>query len=42
MSFRPTGEDFSDVRPGYNPNGDRSMNRVIVNAIFDNPNNQIT
>ena len=36
LSFKPTGEDFSEVRPGYNPNGDKSMNRVIVNAIFDN------
>lgn len=42
LSFRPTGEDFSEMRPGYNPRGDRSMNRVIVNAIFDNPNNELT
>ena len=42
LSFRPTGEDFNEMRPGYNPNGDRSMNRVIVNAIFDNQNNELT
>lgn len=42
LSFKPTGEDFNEMRPGYNPRGDRSMNRVIVNAIFDNPNNELT
>ena len=39
LSFKPTGENFNEARPGYNPNGDKSMLRVIVNAIFDNTNN---
>lgn len=34
-SFKPTGEKFSQLRPGYNPNGDRSMVRVIINSSFD-------
>jgi predicted DNA-binding transcriptional regulator YafY len=41
LSFKPTGEDFNEMRPGYNPRGDKSMTRVIINAIFDNnPNNE--
>ena len=41
LSFKPTGEDFNEMKPGYNPRGDKSMTRVIVNAIFDNnPNNE--
>ena len=34
-SFKPTGDKFNELRPGYNPNGDRSMLRVIINANFD-------
>jgi predicted DNA-binding transcriptional regulator YafY len=46
LSFKPTGEKFTDMKPGYNPNGDRSMNRVIINAVFgstptSSPNSQI-
>ena len=41
-SFKPTGEDFNEMRPGYNPRGDKSMKRVIINAIFDNQNNELT
>ena len=40
LSFRPTGEVFNEPKPGYNPNGDRSMNRVIINVKFDNNNNE--
>ena len=37
MSFmRPTAEVFNEPRPNYNPNGDKSMTRVIINAVFDN------
>ena len=36
LSFNPTAENFIAPRPGYNPRGDRSMNRVVINAIFDN------
>lgn len=37
LSFRPTGEKFNEMKPNYNPNGDKSMTRVIINAVFDNP-----
>jgi hypothetical protein len=43
MSFmRPTAEVFNEPRPNYNPNGDKSMTRVIVNAKFDQPTEQPT
>jgi len=29
-------DNFMDIRPYYNPNGDRSMDRVLINAKFDN------
>jgi hypothetical protein len=35
-SFRPTGEKFTEPKPGYNPRGDKSMTRVIINAVFGN------
>ena len=35
MSFRPSGENFDEVRPGYNLAGDRGMVNVIINAKFD-------
>ena len=34
MSFKPTGEIFDTPKPNYNPNGDKSMNSVIINAKF--------
>ena len=34
MSFKPTTEKFNTPRPGYNFNGDKSMNRVIINSKF--------
>lgn len=40
-SFKPTGEKFNEPQPGYNPNGDRSMTRVIINVKFDNNNDEI-
>lgn len=36
--FQPTAEIFNDPRPNYNPNGDKSMNRVIINAKFNQEN----
>jgi predicted DNA-binding transcriptional regulator YafY len=36
INYKPTMENFNEVRPGYNPNGDKSMTRVIINAVFDN------
>jgi len=38
--LQPTAEVFNEVRPNYNPNGDRSMSRVIINAKFDTENKQ--
>lgn len=35
LSFKPVG-NFTESRPDYNFNGDKSMNRVIINAKFDN------
>lgn len=35
MSLTPTGNNFETPRPNYNPNGDKSMDRVIINAKFD-------
>jgi predicted DNA-binding transcriptional regulator YafY len=37
LSFKPSGEKFNEPKPGYNPNGDKSMNRVIINAVFGAP-----
>ena len=34
MSFKPTGEIFDTPKPNYNPNGDKSMISVIINAKF--------
>ena len=36
LSPKPTTEKFNTPRPGYNFNGDKSMNRVIINSKFDN------
>jgi predicted DNA-binding transcriptional regulator YafY len=34
FTYQPTTDNFTEVRPGYNPNGDKSMDRVILNAQF--------
>jgi hypothetical protein len=34
LTFKPTGETFDTPRPNYNPNGDKSMTSVIINAKF--------
>lgn len=36
LTFKPTMDNFTEVKPNYNPNGDKSMTRVIVNAVFGN------
>jgi predicted DNA-binding transcriptional regulator YafY len=36
LSFKPTAENFITPKPGYNPRGDRSMKRVVINAVFNN------
>jgi predicted DNA-binding transcriptional regulator YafY len=38
MTFKPTGDNFTTPRPGYNFNGDKSMTRVIINAQFNDNN----
>jgi predicted DNA-binding transcriptional regulator YafY len=39
LTYQLQGDTFNEVRPNYNPNGDRSMVRVILNAVFDNTPN---
>jgi predicted DNA-binding transcriptional regulator YafY len=34
ITFKPTAETFNEPRPNYNPSGDKSMTRVIINATF--------
>jgi len=34
FTYQPTTDNFTEVRPDYNPNGDKSMDRVILNAQF--------
>jgi len=41
LSFKPTAENFNTPKPGYNPRGDRSMKRVVVNAVFNNEEENI-
>jgi len=36
QSFKPSGEKFTTPKPGYNVNGDKSMTKVIINAVFGN------
>ena len=39
MEFiRPSQETFDTPRPNYNPNGDKSMETVLINAVFGNEN----
>jgi predicted DNA-binding transcriptional regulator YafY len=39
FTYRPTMDNFYTMRPKYNPNGDKSMERVFINAKFDNEEN---
>jgi predicted DNA-binding transcriptional regulator YafY len=34
-SFNTTNDFFSTPRPNYNPNGDKSMTKVLINVKFD-------
>ena len=34
ITFKPTTETFNEPRPNYNPAGDKSMTKVIINAVF--------
>ena len=40
LTYQLQGDKFTESRPFYNPNGDKSMSRVIVNAVFDNQGNE--
>ena len=35
LSFKPSGEKFTEPKPNYNQRGDKSMSKVIINASFD-------
>ena len=34
FTYKTTPDNFITARPNYNPNGDKTMSRVIVNAKF--------
>jgi predicted DNA-binding transcriptional regulator YafY len=34
LSLKPTGENFTEMRPNFNPNGDKSMLSVIIISKF--------
>jgi predicted DNA-binding transcriptional regulator YafY len=34
LSLKPTGENFVEMKPNFNPNGDKSMTSVIIIAKF--------
>ena len=36
ITYKDTLENFDEPRPNYNPRGDKSMTRVIINATFNN------
>ena len=35
LSFKPSGEKFNTVKPGYNRTGDKGMVRIIITANFE-------
>ena len=39
FTFQPTMDKFIEMRPFYNPDGDTTMTRVLINAKFDNEEN---
>lgn len=34
LSLKPTGETFTEIRPNFNPNGDKSMSSIIIISKF--------
>jgi predicted DNA-binding transcriptional regulator YafY len=34
LSLKPSGENFAEMRPNFNPNGDKSMTSIIIIAKF--------
>ena len=39
LTYQPQGDNFTEMRPKYNPNGDKLMSSVIINAKFDDTEN---
>ena len=39
LTYQLQGDNFYEMRPGYNPDGDKLMSSVILNANFDNTEN---
>ena len=39
LTYQPQGDNFYEMRPDYNPDGDKLMSSVILNAKFDNTEN---
>jgi predicted DNA-binding transcriptional regulator YafY len=39
LTYQPQGDNFYEMRPDYNPDGDKLMSSVILNANFDNTEN---
>jgi len=35
LTYQPTTDSFTEVRPNYNPTGDNSMINMLLNATFD-------
>ena len=41
LSFKPTRDKFDEPRPGFNPNGDKGMVRIISLVNFGNPEENV-
>lgn len=39
LTYQPQGDNFYEMRPDYNPDGDKLMSSVIINAKFDDTQN---
>lgn len=39
LSFKPTTETFSEPKPGFNPNGDKGMVRIVSMVNFNDSEN---
>ena len=34
LTLKPTGENFTEMKPNFNPNGDKSMKSIIIISQF--------
>jgi hypothetical protein len=41
LSFKPTGETFNEPKPGFNPNGDKGMVRIMTLVSFNAPEQNV-